>query len=79
MITQGYIAREFRNRGYNQEVLLEVIRFLTSVNAEHLVFNCGLDNYPVVHIAQKLGFTDAIPRSISQMTRRRKFIFNLSG
>jgi RimJ/RimL family protein N-acetyltransferase len=79
VITQGYIAREFRNRGLNQEVLLEVIGFLSSANAERLVFNCGLDNDPVVHIAQKLGFTDAIPDSISEMTRRRKFMLNLSS
>lgn len=73
VVTQGFISREFRNKGYNQEVLVAVIDFLKSVGAENLIFNCGDDNYPVLHIADKLKFNDITPFQMGMFNNRKKF------
>jgi len=77
VVTQGFISREYRNKGYNQEVLLAVIKFLKSVGADHILFNCNSDNEPVLHIANKLQFDDITPFQMSMMSTRKKFQLTL--
>jgi RimJ/RimL family protein N-acetyltransferase len=77
VVTQGFISKEHRNRGYNQEVLLAVKEFLKSVGADNLLFNCSADNQPVLHIANKLQFDDITPFQMSMISTRKKFQLTL--
>lgn len=77
VVTQGFISKEYRNCGYNQEVLNAVIDFLKSADAETLVFNCSADNDVVIHIAEKLGFKDISTFQMRIFNTRRKFQLTL--
>jgi ribosomal-protein-alanine N-acetyltransferase len=77
IITQGYIAPNHRNKGYNQEVLACIISFLKQANAEELVINCSVNNQPVLHIAEKLGFDDISTFQMKMFKNRCKFRSNI--
>ena len=74
--TQGFIKAEYRNKGYNQEVLRAVINFLKKTNANSLEFNCYTSNQPVIHIADKLFFTEITPFPM-KIRGKSKYAFDL--
>ena len=78
VLTQGFIRLEYRNKGYNQEVLKGIIEFLRNAKAEMLMFNCGLDNEVVLHLAKKMGFRSVFPKQVAQMTGRQKFALSIN-
>ena len=76
--TQGFISKQYRNKGYHQEVLLEVIKFLRKANAEELVINCNKNNEQVKHIAKKLNFEEDFDMSMfGSLSNSIKFILDL--
>lgn len=77
IITQGYIAPNHRNEGYNQEVLRGVISFLKKADAQELIINCSVNNEPVLHIAEKLGFDDISTFQMKIYRNRCKFRLNI--
>ncbi len=77
VVTQGYIKTDYRNYGYNQEVLLKLIEFLKFAESKQLDFNCSIFNNTVIHIAEKLGFTDISTPQMLTVRGRRKFRLSL--
>jgi len=56
-VTQGYVTRNARNKGYQQQALNGVLTFLRSHGIEQCVANCSSKNSPAKHILEKFGFT----------------------
>ncbi len=77
VVTQGFFFYEHRNRGYNQEVLATIIKFLQKVNSPYLMLNCKNSNAVVIHIANKLKFID-MTSAKSNEQERKQFCFVLS-
>ena len=77
VVAQDFICKDYRNKGYNQEVLIAVIEFLKNVGASDLLFNCDYDNKPIIHIAKKLQFDDITPFKMGMISQRKKYILEL--
>mgnify|MGYP003824978207 CR=1 FL=1 len=79
VVTQGLIKQSARGKGFHQEALNEVIKFLKDCKFSSIMANASSSNVTAIHVLKKFGFIEVEKmRYINsfQPKDRKKFILN---